>query len=156
LSASHDLEVVLVLTTLAADADALTFARTLVEEHLAACVNVLPPMTSVYRWRGRIEEDQERQIVIKTARKQVPALEQRLRELHPYELPEFLVLATSGTYKADKVRLKPDTTYAGAKLPSPCPWPVGISGLWGRFAAIAHVLEHHREQGDDHDAERYK
>jgi periplasmic divalent cation tolerance protein len=53
-------------------------------------------MTSVYRWRGRIEEDQERQIVIKTARKQVPALEQRLRELHPYELPEFLVLATSG------------------------------------------------------------
>ena len=95
-SASHDLEVVLVLTTLGADADALTFARTLVEEHLAACVNVLPPMTSVYRWRGRIEEDQERQIVVKTTRRQIAALEQRLRELHPYELPEFLVLATSG------------------------------------------------------------
>jgi len=95
-SASHDLEVVLVLTTLGADADALTFARTLVEEHLAACVNVLPSMTSVYRWRGRIEEDQERQIVVKTTRQQVAALEQRLRDLHPYELPEFLVLATSG------------------------------------------------------------
>ena len=96
LSAPHDSEVVLVLTTLGGDADALTLARTLVEEHLAACVNVLPPMTSVYRWRGRIEEDQERQIVVKTTRKQVDALEQRLRELHPYELPEFLVLATSG------------------------------------------------------------
>ena len=95
-SASPDLDVVLVLTTLGADADALTFARTLGEEHLAACVNVLPPMTSVYRWRGRIEEDQERQIVVKTTRQQVAALEQRLRALHPYELPEFLVLATSG------------------------------------------------------------
>jgi periplasmic divalent cation tolerance protein len=53
-------------------------------------------MTSVYRWRGRIEEDQERQLVVKTTRQQVAALEQRVRELHPYELPEFLVLAASG------------------------------------------------------------
>jgi periplasmic divalent cation tolerance protein len=96
LSAPQDFDVVLVLTTVGADADALTIARTLVEEHLVACVNVLPPMTSVYRWRGRVEEDQERQIVMKTTRKQVSALEQRLRQLHPYELPEFLVLATSG------------------------------------------------------------
>ena len=100
LSASHDLEVVLVLTTLGADADAVTFARTLVQEHLAACVNVLPPMTSVYRWRGRIEEDQERQIVVKTTRKQLAALEQRVRQLHPYELPEFLVLESSGGSEA--------------------------------------------------------
>jgi periplasmic divalent cation tolerance protein len=100
LSAPHDFDVVLVLTTLGADADALTLARTLVEEHLAACVNVLPPMTSVYRWRGRIEEDQERQIVMKTTRRQVPALELRLRQLHPYELPEFVVLATSGGSEA--------------------------------------------------------
>ena len=90
----------LVLTTLGADADALTLARTLVEEHLAACVNVLPPMTSVYRWRGRIEEDSERQMVMKTTRKQVAALEQRLRQLHPYELPELLVLPTSGGAEA--------------------------------------------------------
>lgn len=94
------MEVVLVLTTVGADADALTLARTLVEEHLAACVNVLPPMTSVYRWRGRIEEDQERQIVMKTTRARVAALEQRLRQLHPYELPEFLVLETSGGSEA--------------------------------------------------------
>jgi periplasmic divalent cation tolerance protein len=89
-----------VLTTLGVDADALTIARTLVEEHLAACVNVLPPMTSVNRWRSRIEEDQEHQIVMKTTRKHVAALEQRLRQLHPYELPEFLVLATSGGSEA--------------------------------------------------------
>jgi periplasmic divalent cation tolerance protein len=87
---------VVVLTTIGADADALALARTLVDERLAACVNVLPPMTSVYRWQGRIDEDQERQIVIKTARKRLTALEERLRQLHPYELPEFLVLSASG------------------------------------------------------------
>jgi periplasmic divalent cation tolerance protein len=100
LRAAQEFDVVLVLTTLGADADALTLARTLVEEHLAACVNVLPPMTSVYRWRGRVEEDQERQMVMKTTRKQVAALEQRLRQLHPYELPEFVVLPTSGGSQA--------------------------------------------------------
>jgi periplasmic divalent cation tolerance protein len=96
LSAAADFDVVLVLTTIGGDADAIALARTLVDERLAACVNVLPLMTSVYRWQGRIEEDQERQIVIKTARRRIGALEQRLRQLHPYELPEFLVLSASG------------------------------------------------------------
>jgi periplasmic divalent cation tolerance protein len=92
----------LVLTTLGGDADAAALARTLVEEQLAACVNILPPMTSVYRWKGSVEEEPERQLVIKTARARVPALEARLRELHPYELPEFVVLdaAASAAYAA--------------------------------------------------------
>ena len=94
--ADFDVDVVVVLTTIGADADAVALARTLVDERLAACVNVLPPMTSVYRWQGRIDEDQERQIVIKTARKRVAALEQRLKQLHPYELPEFLVFSAAG------------------------------------------------------------
>jgi periplasmic divalent cation tolerance protein len=94
-SAGADFDVVLVLTTIGADADAVALGRTLVDERLAACVNVLPTMTSVYRWQGRIEEDHERQIVIKTARRRVAALERRLRQLHPYELPEFLVLSVS-------------------------------------------------------------
>ena len=83
----------LVLTTIAADADGAALARTLVEERLAACVNVLPAMTSVYRWKGQIEQDREQQLVIKTTMDRLPALEARVRELHAYELPEFLVIA---------------------------------------------------------------
>jgi periplasmic divalent cation tolerance protein len=87
---------VIVLTTLAADADAASLARTLVEERLAACVNVLPAMTSVYRWKGAIEQDREQQLVIKTTGDRIAALEARIRELHAYDVPEFLVLPASG------------------------------------------------------------
>jgi len=83
---------VMVLTTLPADADEAAFARSLVEERLAACVNLLPLMESIYRWEGRVEHETERQIVIKTARERVPALWDRVREMHPYEVPEFIVL----------------------------------------------------------------
>jgi periplasmic divalent cation tolerance protein len=88
---------VIVLTTLGADADANALARRLVDEGLAACVNVLAPMTSTYRWKGMVEQEREQQLVVKTSRGRVPALEARLRELHPYELPEFLVLDASGS-----------------------------------------------------------
>ena len=90
-----DPNAVIVLTTLAADADAHALARALVAERLAACVNVLPVMLSVYRWQGQVEEAREQQLVIKTAPDRVPALAARLRELHPYEVPEFLVLPVS-------------------------------------------------------------
>ena len=83
---------VLILTTLPAEGDAEKFARQLVEERLAACVNILPPMRSVYRWKDAIEQANERQLVIKTTRAQVTALENRLRTLHPYDVPEFVVL----------------------------------------------------------------
>ena len=86
------MKLVLVLTTLGADADAPAFARTLVEEQLAACVNVLPAMTSIYRWKGSVDQEREQQLLIKTAADRVDALAARLRELHPYELPEFIVL----------------------------------------------------------------
>ena len=89
-------QAVLVLTTIAADADGAALARTLVEEQLAACVNLLPAMTSVYRWKGQVEQDREQQVVIKTTTDRLTALEIRLRELHAYELPEFLVVAASG------------------------------------------------------------
>lgn len=82
----------IVLTT-CPDADsAARLARALVEEKLAACVNVLPPMRSVYRWKGRIEEASEQLLVIKSAVAQFPALCDRLRALHPYELPEIVAL----------------------------------------------------------------
>jgi len=88
---------VIILTTLGASADAAAFARLLVDDRLAACVNVLPPMTSVYRWKGAIEEDREQQLVIKTTSDRVAAIEARFRELHPYELPEFLVLSATAS-----------------------------------------------------------
>jgi periplasmic divalent cation tolerance protein len=85
-------EYVIVLTTIPADADGAAFGRSLVDERLAACVNLLPVMSSVYRWEGRIEQDDERQVIIKTSRPRVVALWERVRELHPYEVPEFVVL----------------------------------------------------------------
>jgi periplasmic divalent cation tolerance protein len=87
----------IVLTTLGADADAAAIARTLIDERLAACVNILPPMTSVYRWQGKVEQDREQQMVIKTGSDRVADLQVRLRQLHPYELPEFLVLDATGS-----------------------------------------------------------
>ena len=89
--------VAVVLTTVGADADGVALARTLVEEGLAACVNVLPPMQSVYRWHHAVQVEREHQLVIKTAPANLAALEARLHELHPYELPEFLVLSAEGS-----------------------------------------------------------
>ena len=87
-----DYDYVLVLSTLPGDTDAGAFARALVEDRLAACVNLLPLMESVFRWEGRIDRDTERQMLIKTARERVPALWERVRALHPYDVPEFIVL----------------------------------------------------------------
>jgi periplasmic divalent cation tolerance protein len=83
---------VLVLTTFPADRDADHFARTLVEERLAACVNVLPAMRSIYSWKGEIENSEERQLIIKTSKTQVASLQARFHDLHPYDVPEFLVI----------------------------------------------------------------
>ncbi len=88
-------DIVLVLTTVADDDRAELLARALVEERIAACVNLHAPMVSFYRWRGGVERDAERQLVIKTTRDLVPALRARVNELHSYELPEFLVLTVS-------------------------------------------------------------
>jgi len=90
-------ELLLILTTMPDDDRAAELARTLVEERLAACVNVLAPMTSTYRWQGRIEVGAERQLVMKTTRANLVRLEERLRALHPYELPEFVVIDAAGS-----------------------------------------------------------
>jgi periplasmic divalent cation tolerance protein len=90
-------ELILILTTMPDDDRAAGMARTLVEERLAACVNVHAPMTSTYRWQGRIEVEPERQVVIKAMRADLAALEVRLRSLHPYELPEMIVIDAVGS-----------------------------------------------------------
>ena len=83
---------VVVLTTLPADADAAAFGAALVEERLAACVNILAPMQSVYRWEGRVDRESERQLIIKTSRARIDALWERIRTLHPYDVPEYIVV----------------------------------------------------------------
>jgi periplasmic divalent cation tolerance protein len=87
-----DQEYVMVLTTVGADVNAGAIAAALVDDRLAACVNVLPEMDSYFRWRGAVEQAQERQLLIKTTAARLSALEERLKDVHPYELPEFLVL----------------------------------------------------------------
>ena len=90
-------DIVLVLTTVSDDEGADVLAQALVDERLAACVNLHGPMTSIYRWKGSVERDAaERQLVIKTTRARLPALEARLAALHAYELPEFIVLSVDG------------------------------------------------------------
>jgi periplasmic divalent cation tolerance protein len=88
---------VILLTTIGATADVEPLARALIEEHLAACVNVLPPMQSFFRWEGAVQRDEERQLVIKTSPERLEELQVRLRALHPYELPEMLVLSARGS-----------------------------------------------------------
>jgi periplasmic divalent cation tolerance protein len=91
----NETDYVIVMTTLPADADAATFALTLVEARLAACVNFLPEMESIYRWEGAVERERERQLFIKTSRARIVALWERIRTLHPYDVPEFIVLPIS-------------------------------------------------------------
>jgi periplasmic divalent cation tolerance protein len=83
--------VVILITAPTADA-AASMARTLVEEGLAACGNVLPAIRSIYRWQGEIHDDAEAMLVLKTERRLVPALKERLPAMHPYQVPELLVL----------------------------------------------------------------
>ncbi|MBI5137584.1 MAG: divalent-cation tolerance protein CutA [Nitrospirae bacterium] len=79
------------------DADeAKALATQLVTERLAACVNVVPGVTSVYRWQGAIREDAEALMVIKTAEHRIGPLKHRIAKLHPYENPEILILPTDG------------------------------------------------------------
>ena len=82
----------IVLTTCPDAASAEHIAQALVEEGLAACVNILPPMHSIYRWKGKIERASEQLLVIKSATARFPAICDRVRNLHPYELPEIIAV----------------------------------------------------------------
>jgi periplasmic divalent cation tolerance protein len=86
----------IVLTTIGDEKLAETLATKLVERRLAACVNIVGPIRSVYRWRGAIEREQEFLLIIKTTREQATQLPAALRELHSYELPECVEVVISG------------------------------------------------------------
>ena len=81
-----------VLVTVSSESEAKTIARALVEERLAACVNIIPGLTSIYRWEENICEDRELLLVIKTQGQKVAALRERIGHLHSYAVPEVLAL----------------------------------------------------------------
>jgi periplasmic divalent cation tolerance protein len=91
---------VLVLTTVGADFDARALAHALVEARLAACVNIVPAIHSVYRWEGRVMHDAEQLLVIKTSGARVAALRAELFNRHPYDVPEFVVMTIDQTSDA--------------------------------------------------------
>ncbi len=86
------MQTLLILTTLPDQDAARQLSRQLVETRLAACVNILSPCTSIYRWQGKLQEDSETPLLIKSTADRYPALENFLREHHPYELPEIIAL----------------------------------------------------------------
>jgi len=82
----------LVLTNLPDRAAAEKLAEALIAKRVAACVNILAPCRSVYRWRGELQREEEHPVLIKTTRESYPALEAAIREAHPYELPEIVAV----------------------------------------------------------------
>lgn len=88
-------EIRVVFVTVSTEEDARELAERLVGEGLAACVNLVGPVTSVYRWEGRIQQDPEILLVIKTTEARLKTLTSRVAELHRYEVPEIIALSVS-------------------------------------------------------------
>ena len=81
-----------VLVTVSSETEAKTLARSLVEERLAACANIIPGITSIYQWEGQVCEDRELLLIIKTQTQKVAALRERILHLHSYAVPEVIAL----------------------------------------------------------------
>lgn len=88
---------VIALTTVGADFDARALAQALVELRLAACVNIMPRIESVYQWEGKVTVDGEQLLIMKTSDERIAALREELFRRHPYSVPEFVVIAISET-----------------------------------------------------------
>src|SRR5579863_4097872 len=82
----------IVLTAASSEDEARKIARHLVEHQLAACVNIVPQIESIYRWQGKVESSQEWLLLIKTTAERFPAVLDAVRELHSYDLPECIAL----------------------------------------------------------------
>jgi periplasmic divalent cation tolerance protein len=86
------LHAIVVLVTTPTPERAAEIARTLVEERLAACGNVVPGLRSIYRWEGKVQEDAEALLLLKTTRGRFEALRERVLALHPYDVPEVIAV----------------------------------------------------------------
>ena len=89
-------EAYLVITNLPDRESAGKLAHLLIEKRLAACINILSPCRSVYRWKGKTEDAEEFPVLIKTTRARYPELEAAIRAAHPYELPEIIAVPLAG------------------------------------------------------------
>ncbi len=86
-------EPIIVLVTCGSEEEALRVANALVEEHLAACVNLVSPIRSIYRWEGKIWDEKEWLLIIKTQKKRFQELEKKVKSLHSYSVPEIISLS---------------------------------------------------------------
>ena len=93
-------EICAVLITAPDEQTALALARALVEARLAACVNLVPGVRSVYRWQGVVQDDGEILMIAKTRRARLVELQRRVHELHPYDVPEVIALPVGGGSEA--------------------------------------------------------
>ena len=91
--------VAIVYSTIDNIQDAKRIANDLVENKLVACVNILPKIESIYRWKGKVEESKECVIIAKTVDKNVKSVISKIKELHPYELPDIVVIPIIGGLK---------------------------------------------------------
>ena len=89
-------EILLVITHLPDRASAERLANAAIGSHAAACVNILAPCTSIYRWQGKVETAEEVPLLIKTTREAYGRLETLVRQHHPYELPEIIAVSVNG------------------------------------------------------------
>jgi periplasmic divalent cation tolerance protein len=92
-------DALLVFTTLPSADKAAELAKALVEERLAACANLLPAIRSIYRWQGKLQDENEVLVLLKTRAEHLERLKLRILELHPYELPEVLAVPIEAGYQ---------------------------------------------------------
>lgn len=85
-------EAIVVLVTCGSEEEAAKIANSLVEERLAACVNIISPVRSIYRWEGKIWDEREWMLVIKTLKKRFEDLEKKVKSIHSYSVPEIVAL----------------------------------------------------------------
>lgn len=108
-------EFMVVLVTVGSRGEGETIARKLVEEGLVACVNVVGPIRSIYLWKGQVSEDEEHLLIIKTRDQVLGAVEERVGELHSYEVPEVVALPIVGGSAAYLEWLRASTTGVSSK-----------------------------------------
>ena len=103
-------DLMLVVTTLEEEGSACALARRLVDERLIACGNVLPGLRSIYRWQGEVQEAGEVLLLMKTRSELLPRLQERVTELHPYDVPEFIALRASDVGEEYGAWVRDETT----------------------------------------------